>query len=113
MRDTTISRIMDYALATDFAVRAGWRARSGVTNSGTPIGALWAVRVAVGTRIAPRPLHRSRRALLMHRAYMRDRSANLRVRQHVVRQPVSVCGMSKRKLENGGQLAPTKPRVRT
>ncbi len=48
MRDTTISRIMDYALATDFAVRAGWRARSGVTSSGTPSGALWAVRTAPG-----------------------------------------------------------------
>src|SRR5215470_5310197 len=29
--------------------------------------------VAVGTRIAPRPPHRSRRALLTHRAYMRTR----------------------------------------
>src|ERR1700758_4613416 len=30
-------------------------------------------RVAVGTRITPRPPHRSRRALLTHRAYMRGR----------------------------------------
>src|SRR5713101_3692304 len=30
-------------------------------------------KVAVGTRIAPRPPHRSRRALLTHRAYMRTR----------------------------------------
>src|SRR6266705_2060497 len=29
--------------------------------------------VAVGTRITPRPPHRSRRALLTHRAYMRTR----------------------------------------
>jgi hypothetical protein len=29
--------------------------------------------VAVETRIAPRPPHRSRRALLTHRAYMRTR----------------------------------------
>ncbi len=58
MRDTTISRIMDYALATDFAVRAGWRARSGVTSSGTPSGALWAVRTAPGQN---EPCHLLRR----------------------------------------------------